>query len=77
MLQKSCHPERAWCSAQRIKINMIAGGNHTIMQRESKDLGTNLIANVDVMRRFFDSALRAPLRMTGLSFHSTALQTTI
>ena len=56
---------------------MIAGGNHTIMQRESKDLGTEYTANVNKMRRFFDSALRAPLRMTGFSFHPTVLQTII
>ena len=59
-----CHPERAWCSAQRIKITMIAGGNHTIIQSESKDLCTDLTANVIIMRRFFDFVLRTPLRMT-------------
>ena len=31
---------------------------------KSKDLGTYFTANVIIMRRFFDSALRAPLRMT-------------
>ena len=55
--EKCCHPERAWCSAQRIRISMIAGGNHTIMYGESKDLGTDLTANVDEMRRFLDSAV--------------------
>ena len=33
-------------------------------RRESKDLGTKLTANDNQMRRFFDSALRAPLRTT-------------
>ena len=35
-------------------------------RRESKDLRTDLTANVIKMRRFFDFALRAPLRMTYL-----------
>ena len=31
---------------------------------ESKDLCTNFIANEEQTRRFFDSVLRTPLRMT-------------
>ena len=38
---------------------------------ESKDLGTNFTANVVIMRRFFDSVLRTPLRMTYLVVRST------
>ena len=33
-------------------------------RRESKDLRTDLTANVIIMRRFFDFVLRTPLRMT-------------
>ena len=39
---------------------------------ESKDLGTGFAANVDEMRRFFDSVLRTPLRMTYLEVRATA-----
>ena len=30
-------PLREWCSAQRIRITVIAGGNHTIMYRWLKE----------------------------------------
>ena len=30
-------PLRGWCSAQRIRITVIAGGNHTIMYRWLKE----------------------------------------
>ena len=29
-----CSREAAWCSAQRIKISMIAGGNHTLIDTQ-------------------------------------------
>ena len=37
---------------------------------KSKDLRTDLPANVIIMRRFFDSVLRTPLRMTCLGVRS-------
>ena len=46
-------------------------------QSESKDLRTDYSFAVNKMRRSFDSALRAPLRMTTLGEYSSAVKQTI
>ena len=51
----------------KYKFQFIAQSSKSVIlsdQRESKDLRTDLTANVIIMRRFFDSVLRTPLRMT-------------
>ena len=32
----------AWCSAQRIKISMIAGGNHTLIHAVTEEVNKHL-----------------------------------
>ena len=36
-MQEKSAPFGAWCCAQRIKISMIAGGNHTIVQNRQRN----------------------------------------
>ena len=50
-MSASCTSVGAWCYAQRIKISMIAGGNHTIISYQSP------AAPVAI---YNPSALRAP-----------------
>jgi len=38
-------PRRGWCSAQRIKICMIAGGNHTLIHRLGRAYGAAFSAS--------------------------------
>ena len=54
---------------RRAKFQFIGQSPKSVIlsdRRESKDLGTDLTAYVIKMRRFFDSVLRTPLRMTYL-----------